>query len=534
MEWVTVIGDPDPVIVTGACLDSRRVRPGDLYFALAGAASHGARFAGQAIEAGAVAILTDVAGSELLAESAAALSQAEFPGIPVVVVASPRAILGTLSARIYSDPATELAMIAVTGTQGKTTTTRLAGGILEECGIPAGVVGTVGTRIAGREVKTALTTPEAPDLQAMFAAMVGEGVQVCAMEVSSHALVLGRADGIVFDVAVFTNLGRDHLDFHTDTEDYYQAKAGLFTPERCRLGVVNIDDEHGRRLAEQARIPIRTLSVAGPADWQAVAIEPDSDHSSPGSSSGSNAGSSFEVLRDRRSLGRTRVKLAGEFNVANALAAIAALTEAGFPAELVVPALAAAPGVPGRLERVEAGQRFLAVVDYAHKPDAVMAVLEALRPAPAHRTGEGPGGSTGSSASDANDSRQGRLIIVLGAGGDRDRGKRPIMGDIASRLADIVIVTDDNPRSEDPAQIRAEMLAGMTGDAQVREIADRAEAIAFAVGQARPIDTVVIAGKGNETGQEIKGVTWPFDDREVLRQAILDSIHARGDGTVSR
>ncbi len=474
-----VVGADPEVVVTGVTLSSRTVRPGDLYVAPAGARAHGARYAAQAVEAGAVAVLTDAEGAELCAGLA----------VPVLVVERPRAVVGSLAAHVYGDPARDLALVAVTGTQGKTTTTRLAEGALTAVGVPAAVVGTVGTRINGQDVKTSLTTPEAPDLHALFAVMRERGVRACAMEVSSHALVMGRVDGVVFDVACFTNLGRDHLDFHADVEDYFAAKASLFTPERARLAVVNVDDEYGRRLVDQATVPVRTFSAAGAeADWRAVDVRPEP------------TGSTFTVHPPDGTPFEVRVPLPGHFNVANALCAVAGLAEAGFDPRLVARGIAAAGGVPGRLERVDVGQDFLAVVDYAHKPDAVAAALEALRPM-----------------------TTGRLVVVIGAGGDRDTGKRPLMGETAARLADVLVVTDDNPRSEDAAAIRAALLAGAAevppGErADVHEVADRRDAIRFAVSLAGQGDTVVVAGKGHETGQEVHGTVHPFDDRAVLAE----------------
>jgi UDP-N-acetylmuramoyl-L-alanyl-D-glutamate--2,6-diaminopimelate ligase len=384
-------------------------------------------------------------------------------------------------------------LVAVTGTQGKTTTTRLAEASLTAAGVPAAVVGTVGTRINGVDVKTSLTTPEAPDLHALFAVMAERDVQVCAMEVSSHALVMGRVDGVVFDVACFTNLGRDHLDFHADVEDYFRAKASLFTPERARLGLVNADDAHGRRLVTEASVPVRTFSATGAAaDWRAVDVT-----LQPGCSV-------FTVLPPVGDPFRAEVPLAGDFNVANALCAIAALGEAGLDPRAVASAMGSSGGVPGRLEPVDLGQDFLAVVDYAHKPDALTAALTALRPV-----------------------TSGRLILVLGAGGDRDPGKRPIMGAIGARLADVLVVTDDNPRSEDPAAIRDAVRRG-TGDvprevrAQVHDVGDRREAIRLAVSVAGAGDTVVVAGKGHETGQEVGATVHPFDDRVVLRETLTE------------
>lgn len=484
-DLATRLGVPAPrgaegVAVTGLTLSTDRVRPGDLYAALPGTRAHGAAYADRAVAAGAVAVLTDPAGSD----------QASATGVPVLVVESPRAVLGDLAAHLHDQPATALTLLAVTGTQGKTTTTRLAESGLAAAGVPAAVIGTVGTRIGGVDVKTSLTTPEAPDLHALFAVMREREVAVCAMEVSSHALVLGRVDGVVFDVAAFTNLGRDHLDFHADVEEYFAAKASLFTPERARRGLVNVDDEHGRRLLAEARIPMATFSASGAeADWRAVDVRLRAD------------GADFTVRGPHGDL-PAGVPLAGDFNVANALCAIAAAGEAGLDAAAVARGIAGSAGVPGRLESVDAGQGFTAIVDYAHKPDAVEAALAALRPVTA-----------------------GRLIVVLGAGGDRDHGKRPIMGEIAARLADVLVVTDDNPRSEDPAAIRAAILAGVPAGApaEVWEVGGRREAIARAVAAAGPGDTLLVAGKGHETGQEVAGVVHPFDDRAVLRDLIQEA-----------
>ncbi len=473
--------------VTGLTISSLRVRPGDLYVAPAGARVHGAAFASQAVAGGAVAVLTDPAGVAVVEEAEPACVA------PVLVVERPRAVLGALSARVYGNPAASLRLVGVTGTQGKTTTTRLADAALTTAGIASAVVGTLGTRVNGTEVKTSLTTPEAPDLHALFAVMVEQQVAACAMEVSSHALVMGRVDGVVYDVACFTNLGRDHLDFHADVEEYFAAKASLFTPERARSGLVNLDDEFGRRLVAEARIPVRTFSLQDPdADWHAdeVRLGP--------------AGSDFTVHPPVGPSFPARVQLAGGYNVANALCAIAALAEVGFDAPAAAEALGRSAGVPGRLERVEAGQDFLALVDYAHKPDAVTAALTAVRPL-----------------------TRGRLVVVLGAGGERDPGKRPMMGEVAARLADVLVVTDDNPRSEDPAAIRAELLAGARAvpadvRAQVHEVGDRRGAIRLAVGLAATGDTVVVAGKGHEAGQEVAGEVHPFDDRDVLREELAD------------
>ena len=485
------------VEVTGITLATSRVLPGDLFAALPGTRAHGADYAGQALAAGAVAVLTDPAGADRLDAS-----------VPRLVVPDPRRVLGRVSAAVYGDPASRLRTIGVTGTQGKTTTTRLLEGGLERAGVRSAVVGTVGTRVAGTDVATSLTTPEAPDLHALFALMVERGVEVCAMEVSSHALVLGRVDGVVFDLAVFLNLGHDHLDFHTDVEDYFAAKASLFTPERARRALVNLDDAHGRRLLGETTLPTATFSSTDAhsdtdADWcvEEVAASP--------------SRSDFTVRGPEQVTVRAGVPLAGDFNVANALAGVAAAGECGLDTAAVAAGISALPGVPGRLESVVAGQPFEVVVDYAHKPEAVEAALGALRPL-----------------------TTGRLLVVLGAGGDRDTAKRPLMGASAARLADVLVVTDDNPRTEDPASIRAAVRAGaeqvpQEQRAEVLEVGDRRAAVEAALRRARPGDIVLVAGKGHETGQEVAGVVHPFDDRVVAADLVASlGLDARPEGQV--
>jgi UDP-N-acetylmuramoyl-L-alanyl-D-glutamate--2,6-diaminopimelate ligase len=471
---------PD-ISVTGLTASSGLVQPRDLYAGVPGARTHGARFAEAAREAGAVAILTDAEGAELAAES----------GLPAVVVAEPRKVLGSVAAQVYGRPAEALTLVGVTGTQGKTTVTHLVAAGAADGGKKTAVVGTNGASIAGSPVGSVLTTPEAPELHALFALMRERGVDLCAMEVSSHALVMGRVDGVVFDLAVFTNLGRDHLDFHADMEEYFAAKAQLFTPERSRSALVCIDDEWGLRLAFDPKVATQTYSAdAGVADWVGVI---DVGDSTPHHTVFSLAGP--RGLRLRGS-----VAMAGKFNVANAVAALAACASVGVDPEAAAHGIASIGSVRGRMEVVAGGQPFSVVVDYAHKPDAVIAALDALRPV-----------------------TRGRLIVVLGAGGDRDRGKRPLMGRAAAERADIVVVTDDNPRSEDAAHIRAEILAGAEqadASADVREVGDRAEAIAVALREAVDGDTVLIAGKGHETGQEVGDEVLPFDDRETALAAL--------------
>ena len=464
--------------VTGITLRASDVRPGDLFAALPGARVHGADFADAALAAGAVAVLTDPAGA----------ARPGLTGVPVLVHEHPRDVVGPLAALVYGDPTARLGVLGVTGTSGKTTVAHLLEAGLVAAGRTSGLLGTVGTRIDGpdpgtrRRLPAAFTTPEAPDLQALFAVMAEAGVTDVAMEVSSHALSLGRVAGTRFAVAGFTNLSQDHLDFHRDMEDYFAAKASLFDG-RAEHAVICVDDSWGQRLA--ARTPgAVTVSSHGPAGWRALDAHAEPDGSQR-----------FTALAPGGAAVPVRLQLPGGFNVANALVALACLDAVGVPPEVAAAAFARLR-VPGRMQRVDAGQPFLAMVDYAHKPAAVAALLDALRT-------EVPG----------------RLIVVLGCGGDRDRGKRPLMGAAAAARAELLVVTDDNPRGEDPAQIRAAMLAGARAEparGEVLEVGDRARAIATAVAHARAGDAVVVAGKGHETGQEVRGTRFPFDDAAVL------------------
>jgi UDP-N-acetylmuramoyl-L-alanyl-D-glutamate--2,6-diaminopimelate ligase len=472
--------------ITGITHDSRAVRPGDLYAALPGARLHGADFVAQAADLGAAAVLTDSTGAE----------RAAATGLPVLVTDDPRGRMGELAAEIYGHPGNDLLQIGITGTSGKTTTAYLVEGGLRAAGRSTGLIGTVEMRIGDERIKSERTTPEATDLQALFAVMRERGADSVAMEVSSHALVLGRVDGCVFDVAVFNNLSPEHMEFHSDMEDYFQAKAQLFTPRRSRKAVVNLDDEYGRRLVDEATVPVTTFSAEGhpDADWRAEDVEV------------GTRGSTFTAVGPAGERVRAEAPLPGPFNVANTLAAVVTLAVAGLDPQTAADGVAAVPGVPGRLERVDAGQPYLAVVDYAHKTDAVESVLRSLRKV-----------------------TEGRIHIVLGCGGDRDRTKRGPMGAAAARLADTAVLTSDNPRGEDPLAILATMLAGAAevpiherGDVMVHE--DRAAAIAEAVARAQDGDTVLVAGKGHEQGQDIAGVIRPFDDRQELRAAIERSL----------
>ena len=476
-ELATALGLPIPdgdAIVTGVTHDSSAVRPGDLLAALPGSHTHGARFAAAAAAAGAAAIFTDPAGVELAAGT----------GLPVLVADRPRPLLGALSSAVYGDPTAGMRVIGVTGTNGKTTTAYLLEEGLRAAGHVTGLIGTVETRVAGESVPSTRTTPEATDLQATFAVMAERGVSAVAMEVSSHALALGRVDGTRFTAGAFTNLSQDHLDFHQGMEDYFAAKAMLFDG-RCRHEIVTVDDPYGKRLVKPGTV---TVSAAGePADWCATGIEPDP--------TGSTA---FRVRGPEVDLPGS-VLMPGAFNVANGLLGIATLVTVGVPVATAVRGVAAR-GVPGRMEKVDLGQGYVALVDYAHTPVAVERMLAELRP-----------------------TVPGRLIVVLGAGGDRDRDKRPLMGAAGAAGADVLLVTDDNPRSEDPAAIRSAVLAGalaVRDRGEVVEVGDRRAAVAEAVRRAQPGDAVVVAGKGHEQGQEVAGVVHPFDDRAVLRAAL--------------
>lgn len=471
--------------VSGISSNSALVADGDLFAALPGARAHGISYAPAAVRAGAVAVLTDPAGAAELASVEAGPANGGSGDVPVLVVADPRAVLGELSAELYGHPARALRVLGVTGTSGKTTTTFLVRAGLEAAGISSGIVGTVGIFAGDVLVKTPFTTPEAPQLQGLLAVMRERDIECVAMEVSSHALRMGRVDGTEFAVGAFTNLSQDHLDFHSDMEDYFAAKALLFDG-RARREIVVVDDEWGRRLVNGNTV---TVSTQANADWRAtdVTVMPDGS-------------TRFTVHGPVRSFA-AGCRIPGAYNVANTLLAFAILSESGVDAAAVAPAVATAQ-VRGRMERVDGDQQFLAVVDYSHKPAGVAGALLALRPLTA-----------------------GRLIMVLGCGGDRDRGKRPVMGEVAARYCDVLIITDDNPRTEEPAEIRAAMLAGARSvpadeAAEIFEEGDRRAAIAQAIGLAEPGDTVLIGGKGHETGQEIGGSVLPFDDVAVVRECL--------------
>ena len=488
-DLAALVGAGDPaseVAVAGVTLDSRAVLPGDLYAALPGARVHGADFAGQAAAAGAVAVLTDRAGLDRKTAAGVAL--------PAVVVEHPRSVLGVICAHVLGTEHLALRLVGITGTNGKTTTAYLVNSALTALGRRPGLIGTVETRIGDERLDSVRTTPEAPELHAVLAVMAERGLDTCVMEVSSHALAQHRVDGVVYDVALFTNLSQDHLDFHHDMDDYFDAKASLFTPERARQGLVCIDDDWGRRLVQRAGIPVATIGTAQDADWRISVDGTDS--------------AAFRLTGPGVDL-HLRSSLPGDFNVTNTAMAAAALVLLGEDAGAVGEAVLTDPHVPGRMEAVAGpvgADSPRAVVDYAHTPEAIRAALRALRP-----------------------TTPGQLVVVTGAGGDRDRDKRHAMGVAAAEVADLVVVTDDNPRSEDPAAIRAAILEGVevtrTGgrDLAVLEVGDRRAAIRAAVDAVwaqGAAATVAVVGKGHESGQEVGGVVHPFDDRAELVQAL--------------
>ncbi len=476
-EVAEVVGDAGAE-VTSLAYDSRTVEPGTLFFCVPGQRSDGHEFGERAVESGAGALVV-----ERLLDL----------GVTQVRVADSRAAMAPVAVRFWDDPTAKLRVAGITGTNGKTTTAFLIRHVLSSQGIQAGLLGTVKQIVGGVEEGVERTTPEAIDLQRTFRRMLDEGDAACAMEVSSHALALERTAGVRFAVAVFTNLTQDHLDFHADMEEYFLAKRGLFTSSPVETAVVNVDDPYGARLAaelaEAGEPPVLTFSASGAddADFRAAEVSFDA------------AGSQF-LCRAPDGEARVRMPLPGHFNVENALGAIGACHALGVPARTAAAALANAGLVPGRFEPIDEGQPFAVLVDYAHTPDSLKNVLEAARKL-----------------------TEGRLIAVFGCGGDRDRDKRPLMGGIAARLADVCVVTSDNPRSEEPQAIIAEILAGMPGpeNGEIEVEPDRRAAIALAFSAAAPGDTVVIAGKGHEQGQELAGGRKiPFDDREVAKEEL--------------
>jgi UDP-N-acetylmuramoyl-L-alanyl-D-glutamate--2,6-diaminopimelate ligase len=462
--------------ITALTYDNRLAGPGSLFFCVPGFTRDGHEFAPDAIARGAVALVVE---------------RSLNLGVAEIIVPSVRAAMAPAAAAFYGDPTAELQTVGVTGTNGKTTTAFLVQALLEADGRQTGLLGTVKSVIGGAERTVERTTPEAIDLQRTFREMLEAGDVACAMEVSSHALELHRADAIHFAAAIFTNLTQDHLDFHGTMERYYAAKRRLFEPGRAAHAVVNLDDPYGARLAAELPEPV-TFAVEPDrrATWRAHDVRTGLD------------GSRFTASGPDGAI-ELRSPLPGRFNVYNVLGALAAVDALGVPLDVAAVAIETAGHVPGRFEPVDAGQDFAVLVDYAHTPDSLENVLRAAR------------GLT-----------DGRVHVVFGCGGDRDRGKRPMMGEIARRLADRVIVTSDNPRSEDPEAIIREVLEG--SGPEVAHNVDRRAAINQAIADAAPGDVVVIAGKGHEQGQEFEGGRKiPFDDVTVAREALQGALAAR-------
>lgn len=466
--------------VTALVYDSRRVTPGSLFICIRGERFDGHDFITDVLARGACAIMAD------MPDRIAHLSVS----VPVVLVPDTRPVLPTLANRFYDHPSRKLKLVGITGTKGKTTTSYLIESIIRTAGLGAGVIGTLGAWIAGEEVHLDRTTPESIDLQDILARMVSEGVSAAAMEVSSHALVMRRTEGCEYDVGVFTNLTHDHLDFHHTMEEYLQAKMILFNTYPCRsekpfTAIVNIDDPRGEQVRSESLGAVLSYGIRNDADIMASNID-----------AGAN-GVSFDVTSP---VGKCRVdlKIGGIFNVYNSLATFGATSALGIGVDQIKAGLEALTSVPGRFESVDCGQDFGVIVDYAHTPDSLENILRSAR-----------------------ELTEGRLIVVFGCGGDRDRTKRPKMGGIGADMADVCIVTSDNPRSEDPQSIVDEILVGTTDrHAMVESITDRREAILRALDLAKPGDLVVVAGKGHEPYQIFRDVTIHFDDREVVREAL--------------
>lgn len=464
----------DDISIRGITHDSNEVISGDLFIAVPGAVRHGATFADAARRSGAVALLTDRAGAQMA------------PDLPALIVADVRSAAGVASSWLYDEPMRALAAVGVTGTNGKTTITFLIHQLLMKAGRESGLIGTIETRIGQERLESSRTTPEAPELQALAAVMRERHIRHLVMEVSSHSIALKRIKGSFFKAVAFSNLTQDHLDFHPTMEHYFDTKAALFSQEYAEHAFINIDDIYGAKLAAQTNLPVTSISRTNKrADWHYLSFE---NH---GKYTHFSVRGPFGILIESKS------QLQGAFNFDNLLIAIAIVESLGIdPLEIaaLVPQLV---GAPGRLEPVSLGQPFKALVDYAHSPDAVENVLRAVR-----------------------EITEGKVIAVLGCGGDRDASKRALMGRALIEGSDIAIFTSDNPRSEHPAEILAQMTSGLTVRAPHAVIEDRKGAITEAVARAQAGDTVIILGKGHEAGQEVAGVITPFDDRLVLAHAI--------------
>lgn len=465
-------------LITGITHDSRAVTPGDLYIAIPGLTQHGITFAQQAIDNGAVAIASDQHGCKV----------AQDYGLPWLLLTSPRADMAALAAEFYGHPERKLKMIGVTGTNGKTTITQMLRALLTDAGHSVGVIGTLGAFVGDQEIPSKRTTPESTDLFALLAQMVDAGAQTVCMEVSSHALELQRVSGINFEVAVFTNLTQDHLDFHGTMENYFSAKQKLFTESRAKVAVIDCDDEWGQKLISISDAQ-QVISVGVNGEWSIGDV-----------SSELSGKTSFELTTPSGSF-VVSIPMYGQFNAKNAAICLAVCSSLGLDPLQVKDSLMNLPQVPGRMQLVATNDGYMAFVDYAHTPDAVEKVLTEFVIA-----------------------KPSKLITVIGCGGDRDPSKRAVMGQISAALSDVVVITDDNPRSEDPAFIRSQVFQGTLGQpAEVIEIGDRREAISYALSIAGVGDVVAVLGKGHEVGQEINGVVTEFDDVKVIQEVIASA-----------
>jgi UDP-N-acetylmuramoyl-L-alanyl-D-glutamate--2,6-diaminopimelate ligase len=460
---------------TGITSDSRAVESGDLFVALPGAKTHGAEYIDQVIASGAVAVLTDQVGSKIVGDK-----------LPVIVISNPRRELGDICSWFYGSPSSVVKIAGVTGTNGKTTTTTILNQILKFAGKSTGLIGTIGIEIGPETLPSNFTTPEASELQSLFATMQERHTSHASMEVSSHALEARRVSGTKFALVGFTNLTQDHLDFHGDMAAYFSAKSKLFTTEYSELGFINIDDDYGKLLFDSPSIPVISLARENQsAQWHYERIEL------------KDVGYSVAIRGTGGVLIEGEINLIGDHNLDNVLMAVAMAFEFEIDPLVIANSLPSLLGAAGRLESVDLGQKFLALVDYAHTPDAVTRTLATIRK-----------------------SVSGRIIGVLGCGGDRDKSKRPIMGNELLVGSDQAIFTSDNPRSEDPAKILEQMTSGLKLKENSAVVVNRREAIALAVASALPGDCVIVLGKGHESGQEIAGTKFPFDDRIELARAI--------------
>jgi UDP-N-acetylmuramoyl-L-alanyl-D-glutamate--2,6-diaminopimelate ligase len=463
--------------VQGVAYDSRRVQPGDVFIALTGLKAAGAEFAADAIRRGAVAVVSDQPASSATS-------------VPWITVPDARGAMASIAAELYGHPSRDMQVVGITGTNGKTTTAYLLRAVFDAAGKKCGLLGTVTYSLGDQELPALRTTPEAPDVQRMLRHMVDAGCRACVMEVSSHALSLRRVDSTTFAAGVFTNLTRDHLDYHGDMESYFSAKKRLFEMLPAGApGAINLDDPRGETVRKATATPV-TYAINKPADV------------TPGPLTMSFQGMEFDTRTPRGTV-HVKSKLVGRPNVSNILATVAVATALGLPVSAIERGLTNLSGVPGRFEVVsDATDDITVVIDYAHTDDALRNLLETARPLAPRR-----------------------VITVFGCGGDRDRTKRPLMGAVASRLSDVVVMTSDNPRTEDPVRIIEEIKRGVPAASEREEkktysVLDRREAIQFAIGKAQPGDLVLLAGKGHEKTQTIGSQELPFDEAAIAREAL--------------